>query len=271
MRARAELGVIAVTSRGGRQITAISRLRSDGPVVLRPTIARRMAPILGWDLIGDGAAWISRAAGAAAPLGGDELELRIDVGPAAAVILHDVSASLALPGPHGEESVFRVMVRVAAGATLVWLPQPLIAAHDCRHRAMTSIDLAPGARLLVREELILGRHGEEPGSIRQRLRVCLAGRALYDQEIGAGPTAAGWGSAAILAGRRAVGCAVVVDPAWESGAAAVPQPRVAMDSALLPLAGPGVVVSALAGDALTLRSQLDASLAELQVGTGIGS
>ena len=264
MQARAELAVVRRERAYARGRTTISRLRSDGPLVLRPTVAGHAESVLGWDLASCGTAWVSRAAGAAGPLGGDDLELHVDIGPGAALVLNDVSASLALPGAHGAESTFRVRISVAAGATLVWLPRPLIAGSGCNHRASSTIDLARGARLLVREELLLGRYGEEPGNLRQRLRVCLAGRALYDQELAAGPMAAGWAGPAVTGGRRAVGCLLVVDPAWERSAVARLEPHATTDSALLTLAGPGVAISAVARDAPALRRLLDGSLAELQ-------
>lgn len=259
MRARAELAVKREQGGECRTKTKISRLRSDGPVVLRPTIPGRHGRIAGWDLAGLGAAWVSRVAGAAGPLGGDDLQLDVRVGPGAALALSDVSASLALPGPHRECSASRVVVRVAAGATFVWLPQPLIAAHGCRHEATTAITLDAGARLLVREEILLGRYGEEPGSLRQRLRVCLSDRALYDQEIALGPGADGWEASAVTGGRRAVGCVLVIDPDWVDHRPTIPASQPG-EAVLMLLNGPGVLISALAPDALTLRRELDAGV-----------
>lgn len=260
MHSRARLAVAARPGFPAR--TAITRLRSDGPCVLRQTIARRSAPILGWDLVGSGAAWVSRAAGAAGPLGGDDLRLEVDIGPSAALVLHDVSASLALPGAHREPSISEVVVRVGAGATFVWLPQPLIAADRCHHRSSATIELAPGARALVREELWLGRHGEAPGSIRQRLRVCLGQRAIYDQEIAAGPAFPGWEGPAVTGGRRALGAILLVDPMREPNALPAARDGRA-DCVCLPLDGSGLAISAVGDDGLAVRCRLDAALAEL--------
>ncbi|MFI1204953.1 urease accessory protein UreD [Streptomyces sp. NPDC020883] len=47
-------------------------------------------------------------------------------------------------------------------AQLHWLPRPLISAAGSDLRQTWSIDLAPTARLVVREEQILGRAGEPP-------------------------------------------------------------------------------------------------------------
>lgn len=262
VRARANLAVQLAGGSNGPITTTISRLRSDGPVVLRPTIAHRPDRIVGWDLAALGAAWVSRAAGAAGPLGGDDFELDVSVGPGAALVLSDVSASVALPGPHRECSASRVAVRVAAGATFVWLPRPLIAAWGCRHRGATYVMLDRGARLLVREEILFGRFGERPGSLRQRLRVCLGDSPLYDQDLAIGPGAAGWDGSAVTGGSRAIGSVLVVDPRWEEYRLTMPatQPD---DAVLLPLTGPAVLLSALASDAHGLRRRLDAGSALL--------
>jgi urease accessory protein len=213
---------------------------------------------------GPGTARVSLVAGAAGPVGGDQLRLDVEVGPGAVLVLRSVAASLVLPGPHGAPSCTDVTVRVGRNATLVWLPGAVIAADACHHDALTHIALEPGARLLTREELVLGRHGEPPGTIRQRLRVTLAGRPLHDQELSAGPGAPGWAGPAVLGGRRAVGTVLVVDPEWDSASDRHPPPATnATDAAVLPLGGPAVLLTALAYDALMLRRRLDSLLAGL--------
>lgn len=184
------------------------------------------------------------------------------MGQGAALVLRSVAASLVLPGPHGTPSCSEVTVRVGQDATLVWLPGQVIAAGGCRHDALTHITLEPGARLLSREELLLGRHGERPGTVRQRLRVTLAGRPLHDQELFVGPDAPGWVGPAVLGGRRAVGAVLVVDPEWTDPAEGRHHFTVTTgtDAALLPLGGPAVLLTALAHDALTLHRRLDSLL-----------
>ncbi|MGW5344131.1 hypothetical protein ACWERJ_14390, partial [Streptomyces sp. NPDC004050] len=91
-----------------------------------------------------------------------------------------------------------------------------------------------------------------------RLTVVRDGRPLLDQELACGPGApGGWDGPAGLAGHRAVGQLLVVDPrfAREAPAAAV----LGEFAAVTPLAGPAVLVTALAPDALRLRGLLDAA------------
>lgn len=254
MQAHACLAVAAGTARD-----RISRLRSQAPLVLRPTI-----PVDNgaghWAVAA--AVHVALATSAAGPVGGDRLRLDVDVGAGATLLVRGVSATLALPGPHGEMSHTDVRIRVAARGTVVWSPRPVIAARRCDHHATTRIELAADARLLAREEVLLGRHGEQPGAVRQRLRVTVAGRAVYDQDLELGAGAPGWRGAAVAGGHRALGTVLVVDP----GAGTEPKwPEPAPAAATLSLAGHAVAVSALAEDAVVLRRRLDEQLAVLGV------
>lgn len=252
MRAHARLAVAA--DRDGR--TRIDRLRSDPPMVLRPTLPVAREPMPGWDV--HAAARVSLAASAAGPVGGDKLRIDVDVGPGAALVIRTVAAALALPGPHGRPSGTETTLRVADGATLLWLPEPLIAAEDCDHRAITRVELAPQARLLAREELILGRHGEAPGTTSRRVRVTRSGRPLYDQDTRVGPSIPGWHGPAVTGGRKTLGSALVVDPLREGESEAS---HVDGDTVVLPVAPSATLVSVLADDAVSLRSRLDERLA----------
>src|SRR5699024_7920222 len=125
----------------------ITGLRSDNPFVLRPVNPEGAAPMPHWHVDADSPARVLLAAGAAGPLGGDDLRLDVDVGPGAALVFGSVSAMLALPGPFGQSSRIETNVRVAENGTLVWLPKPMIAARNCDHHAITNVMLEPGARL----------------------------------------------------------------------------------------------------------------------------
>lgn len=100
--------------------------------------------------------------------------------------------------------------------------------------------------------------------MRQRLRVCLGDRPLHDRELAVGPGAAGWDGMAVTGGRRAIGSVLVVDPAWGDDRISWPGPAAGADTALLPLSGPAVLITALAHDGLALRRRLDAGLAAIE-------
>jgi urease accessory protein len=212
----------------------VTVLRSDGPLALRETP-------LGVDLIGT----------AAGPLGGDDLTLDIDVGAAACLVIRSAAGMLLEPGPHGGTSALRISARVGPGGRLDFAPQPTVAAAGCDHRAATQIDLAAGATLRWREEIILGRHGEPPGRCLSRLDVTVAGVPAYRGELTVGSPQTDR-SSAVLDGAGAVGSVLLIDAARPGATAAVRD-----GLAVLPLAVPGTAVTATAPDAFTLARRLD--------------
>jgi urease accessory protein len=239
-RVAATASIEAVAGPGG--VTRLPVLASQVPLVLRRT---------------PDAVYV--VGGAAGPIGGDELALRISVGAGASLRVRTAAAAIALPGPDGLESVLRITAEVEAGARLEYLPEPVVVSAGARHATIMTITLAEGASLLLRDELLLGRHGEAGGAARSVLRVDYAGRPLLRQSLevsGADPAILG---PAILAGHRAVGNLLQVDPATDPSLRPRPVPveQASPEVAVMPLAGPGVLVTALANDAVTLRRRLD--------------
>jgi urease accessory protein len=66
------------------------------------------------------------------------------------------------------------------------------------------VSLALGATATWLDTLTLGRSGEQPGDLSQRLDVEVDGRPLLREELRVGPLAAGWDGAAVLGGYRHV-------------------------------------------------------------------
>ncbi|GAA3398227.1 urease accessory protein UreD [Streptomyces roseoviridis] len=225
-------------------------LESDGPLALRRT--RGPGPYTRVTVVG----------AMSAPLGGDRLALTAEVRDGARLLVDSAAATVALPGRGGAPATYDVTLAVGAGAVLRWLPEQLVSAAGSRLRTRTTVDLAADARLVLREEQILGRHGEEPGSLLGRLTVRRAGRPLLDQELAHGPAAPdGWDGPAVLAGHRAVGQLLVVEPGFAEEPV---EPRLLGEHAVLvPLAGPAALVTAVAPDALALRRLLDEALRRL--------
>ncbi|SFD66989.1 urease accessory protein UreD [Streptomyces aidingensis] len=222
-------------------------LAGDGPLALRRT--RAAGPYAQVTLVG----------AMSAPLGGDRLRLAAEARPGAALRITSAAAMVALPGRGGGAARFDTELTVRQGGELRWLPEPLISARGSELVTHARIDLAADARLVFREEQVLGRSGEEGGRLTSRITVRWAGRTVLDQELSTGPGAPGWDGGAVLGGHRAVGQLLVVDPAayGEGGRPAEPRP-LGGTAALLPLAGaPAVLVTALAPDALALRRLLD--------------
>jgi urease accessory protein len=146
----------------------------------------------------DGAVVVHLVGGAAGPLAGDRLTLSVEVGAGARVEVRSVAATIALPGRTDDWSTLMVTARVHEGATLRWLPEPLIAAKGCRHISRAEIELAETAQLMWRDELVCGRHDERPGDLRSELHVRYAGRPLLAHDLAVGPEAKGWAGPAVL-------------------------------------------------------------------------
>ncbi|MFF4699389.1 urease accessory protein UreD [Streptomyces chattanoogensis] len=206
-----------------------------------------------------------------APLGGDRLAIEAVAEEGAALHITAAAATVALPGRNAGHATYDVRLTVADGARLEWLPEPLISAAGSDLRMTTTVELAPTARLVLREEQVLGRTGEPTGALRSRLTVRRAGRTLLDQETAYEPGAPGWDTAAVLDGHRATGQLLVVEPERYAEPVGVRLLGEAADGAgqgvLAPLAGPAALVTAVAPDALRLRRLLDeAARSHLQVG-----
>jgi urease accessory protein len=152
-----------------------------------------------------------------------------------------------------------VTIKVEAGARLEYLPEPVVVSAGARHATVIRATVADGATLLLRDELLLGRHGEAGGAARSVLHVGYAGRPLLRQSLevsGADPVSLG---PTLLNGHRAVGTLLWVDSAFREPEGA-PVPAVTGEAvAVMPLAGPGILVTALANDAVTLRRNLSAT------------
>ncbi|MFL6127325.1 urease accessory protein UreD [Actinophytocola sp.] len=120
---------------------------------------------------------------AASPLGGDELTLTVHVGPHACLTLTGIAATIALPGPHGERSRTTVHLEVAEGATVRYLPEPVVITRRARHESLLTVTLADGAHLHTRETVVLGRAGEAPGELTTGLHVTRGDRPVLRQNL----------------------------------------------------------------------------------------
>ncbi|MCY1142260.1 urease accessory protein UreD [Actinoplanes sp. Pm04-4] len=233
MRARSRV----VAEPDGHGGTRLPVLHSESPLLLRRT----------------GPTTVHVVGGGAGPLRGDDLRLEIEVGSGATLEIRSVAAQLALPGrAHLPQSRLEINATVAAGGTLRWLPEPLIAAAGCDHLSVTRVDVADGGSLLWRDDLVCGRHGEDPGDFRADTTIRYAGSTVYRHELSVGSRAPGWSGAAVLSGGRAVGTVIAVP------ATLLPPPTSGPgDFAIMPLAGPGALATAVGTDIRPVRAALD--------------
>ncbi|MFD6160725.1 urease accessory protein UreD [Nocardia sp. NPDC060256] len=128
---------------------------------------------------------------AATPLGGDELDITIVVGPGARLAVRSVAATIALPSAITPASLARWNFQVDSGGDLDFDPEPTIVAGGAHHHTITSIRLAPDAKLRLRERVQIGRSGEDNGGWRGDLIADLGEIPLlrHRLELGAGTAA----------------------------------------------------------------------------------
>lgn len=191
---RAHATAVAESDGAGR--TRCTTLRSSPPLTLRETPE-------GFYVVGS----------AAGPLGGDDLCLDMTLAEGATLAVRSVAAQMVLPGPSPGPSWMHVVVNVGEGATLSWLPEPMILAGRADHRSTIVIQLAATAQLVWREEIVSGRDGEAGGSLWQRLRIDRGGRPLFRNDLALGPYWPGSDGPAGTGGARVVGTLLVVGPA----------------------------------------------------------
>jgi len=154
---------------------AVRRLRDEGDGVLRVGVVQTAAMLVD----------------------GDDVTLDVRVGAGERLILQDISATLAHPMVAGARQ--RVTLHLARDSRLALLEEPLIVAAGASVVRDVSVTLEPGARLLHRETLVLGRFGEEGGRLAARSRVVRDGRPVVDDTIDTSVC-----SPAVLGGARVV-------------------------------------------------------------------
>jgi urease accessory protein len=219
------------------------RLRSEPPLTLRRT--------------GEGE--VHQVGSGAGPIGGDHLVVRVRVGAGATLVLRSVAASIVLPGPTGLPSRCELHADVAEGGRLVVLPEPLILAGGADHEVRTHVTLASGASLCWRDETVLGRHGDNPGSLEHRLRIDRCGTPLLRSDLAIGPRWPDSTGVAGLDGARCIGTLVLVgegvDGAHGCGAGEA-GPGAPGRSAAMELGPDAMVVSAVGETAASVRAGL---------------
>lgn len=103
-------------------------------------------------------------------LAGDAIEIDVTVDAGARLHLIEPAGTVAFD-MRGRRARWDVRVQVAAGALLTWAGEPFVVAAGADVDRALSVSLAPGAAVVLRDTLVLGRYGEGPGRIRQRTSV----------------------------------------------------------------------------------------------------
>lgn len=139
-------------------------------------------------------------------LAGDAIAIEIFVGAGARLELVEPGGTVAY-GMDGARASWDVTIELAAGATLVWAAEPFVVAEGASVDRTTRISLGAGATMAWREMLVLGRHGERPGCLRQTLEVTdHDGRPALLEQLEIGPAS----PRLMLGGARAIGSVLVM-------------------------------------------------------------
>ena len=103
-------------------------------------------------------------------LAGDAVEIRVEVGAGATLELVEPSGTVAYD-MRGQEAHWYVDIVVGPSARLLWSGEPFVVAAGASVTRRTRVQLGVEARVALRETLVLGRHGEAGGRLRQRLDI----------------------------------------------------------------------------------------------------
>jgi urease accessory protein len=190
--------------------------------------------------------------------GGDRLEIDVTVASGARVVLTSAAAEK-IYRSLGHESTLDLKLRLAAGASLAWVPQETIMFNGARLNRHVHVDLADGAHLLFAEAVIFGRPGmsEElrQGHLLDRWRFYRNGRILHAESIRLdGAIAAKLAQGAVAGGGLAIATVLVI-PADEALATSVRKNTFRGEVAVS--AWKGLMIARLcARDAAAVRSDL---------------
>ncbi len=117
-------------------------------------------------------------------LAGDHVTLTVRVGAGQGLEIVEPGGTVAY-AMRGRQARWDVRVVVEEGGSLVWHGEPFVVAQGADVLRSTTIDLAPGASLNLRETLVLGRSREGPGTLVSRTDVRRDGVPVLVEELDA--------------------------------------------------------------------------------------
>jgi urease accessory protein len=158
----------AASSAAARTTRLVVEAAAGRPRVRTETIGDQALPGLRPMLVGSGPgqALVSLVPDGALLLAGDAVRFEVEVGTGVRLDLVEPAGTVAYD-MRGGSAQWDVHLDLAADATLVWAGEPFVLAAGARVRRCTEARLGPGARLAIRETLVLGRHAEQSGELVQ--------------------------------------------------------------------------------------------------------
>lgn len=132
-------------------------------------------------------------------LAGDTIEVDVTVGAGLHVELVETGGTVAYD-MRGSSARWDVRIDLAEGATLHWAGLPFVVAAGAEVARSVVVRCGSGARLALRETLVLGRYGELPGSVHQRTTVRDPAGPVLVEDLPLDAASATW----LLGGSRVV-------------------------------------------------------------------
>ena len=179
------------------------RRARDGTVAAHGALA--LAPY--WCRWDGATLWI--VGSAATPVGDDDITFALDVGEGVTASVRSVAATVVYAA-RGEGTRITTRLRVAAGATLVWQPEPVIVTERARHRAVLEADVAADGTLCADEVVVFGRSDEGLGGYRSTMDLRRDGGPFsltsFDSSL------PGWTGPGGVDGAKVVGTRLTIGP-----------------------------------------------------------
>lgn len=119
-------------------------------------------------------------------LGGDEVELTVEIGPGATLDLFDVAGTVAYHG-RGRPAAWRTTVTLGDGSSLRYAGQPFVVSDGADVTRTLWLEGARSARLRLRETVVLGRDGQAGGRVRSRTGLVVDGEPVWREDIDLNP------------------------------------------------------------------------------------
>lgn len=121
-------------------------------------------------------------------LDGDTVEVSVQVGPGCVLHIEDIGGTVAYPRRNVADLAspparWLLDLQVARGGVLLWQGLPFVVAGAADVVRHTTLTLAEDARAVLRETLVLGRHGERGGRVRSGLEIHDDGGPVLLEEL----------------------------------------------------------------------------------------
>ncbi|GAA1535241.1 urease accessory protein UreD [Nocardioides humi] len=182
------------TGTGRCRVRSAVTLSDPAASSLRPVLVHHDASTARVSLVPDGALLLA----------GDRVELDLAVDAGARLDLVEPGGTVAF-AMRGGRAAWDVRATLGPGAVLAWAGEPFVVAAGAEVDRTLRVRLAAGAVLAIRESLVLGRHGEGPGRVRQRTEVLAGTEPVLVEELDLDPATA----PALLGGHRVLSSVLV--------------------------------------------------------------